>query len=445
MTGSALKRIYEPAAYELSSLQGCYWAQTETATWSTLTGEATAEFAIIGAGFTGLSAAQHLTERGANVIVLEMHAPGFGASGRNGGFCCAGGSLLSSDEIAARWGEEDARLYRAAEKAAVALVAEKIDTLGLKVDRHSEGEVQLAHRPKDFASLRMHADLIRRDYGVEVELLAPADLVTAGLKAEGFHGGLRKHFGFAINPMKYTLGLARAAAQGGARIHGESAVIEIRRDGGAYVLLTAAGQVRAKHLLLATNGYSADNLPPWMHARYLPMQSSVMVTRALTDKEIAAQGWSSDLMAYDSRNLIHYFRLMPDRRMLFGLSGTTRWTPAAHAAHYARLRADFERMFPAWRNVEAPWFWSGLLALSRERVPYVGPVGDWSNAHAAFAYHGNGLAMATWAGAQMARLALGEPTDLPGFLSRRPKRFEIGRWRRFILPFAAAAYGLVDL
>ena len=130
-----------------------------------------------------------------------------------------------------------------------------------------------------------------------------------------FHGGLTIPLGFALNPRKYHAGLARAAQQAGATLHAHSPVTRLRPIAGRWQLDTAAGSVTADRVLLATNGYSSEDLPDWLAARYLPVQSSVIVTAPLTEAQRQAQGWTSRQMAYDTRQLLHYFRLLPDNRM----------------------------------------------------------------------------------------------------------------------------------
>ncbi|WP_226898604.1 NAD(P)/FAD-dependent oxidoreductase [Mangrovicoccus algicola] len=409
-----------------------------------LAGEAQVDAAVIGAGFTGLSAALHLARAGMSVAVLDRHGPGWGASGRNGGFACIGGSKLDRAAMIRAHGRGARAAWCHAERAAIDTVARLQAELDIDLDRHSEGEVMLAHSPRAMAALRAEAEATGAEYGVRAEILPPGALAERGMRAEGVHGGMHLPLGFALNPRKYAAGLTRGAQAAGAAVHGGSPVTRIRREGAGYRLETPGGSLRAGRLLLATNGYASDDLPGWMRARYLPVQSSVMVTRVLDAAELAAQGWTSDLMAYDSRHLLHYFRLLPGGRFLFGMRGGIRWTPEAHEAVRRRMRADFAAMFPAWAEVETPFFWSGLANLTRNLVPYIGPLGDWPGAVAAFGYHGNGVAMASWSGQQAAELLLGRRPVLPEFVARPPARFELGPLRRLALGGAYLWYGLQD-
>ena len=440
-------RLYEPAAYGAAALDGCFWpgTQDDPCTYPALHGEAQADFAVIGAGVTGLSAALELARSGQDVAVLDRHRPGWGASGRNGGFCCLGGAKLGRDAMIRRYGEAEHRRYRTTEMAAIAHVRAVLDDHRIDADTHSQGgELQLAHRPRDWAAFQQEAGLAARDYGITPRLIPAADLPAEGAAGTGFHGGLVLPLGFALNPRKYVLGLAHAAQDHGARLHADSPVLRIARRRDSYVLATPYGHLRARRLLLATNGYSAEDLPDWMRGRYLPVQSSVIVTRPLTDAQIAAQGWSTDLMAFDSRSLLHYFRLLPDRRFLFGMRGGIAWTPRTHRAIRHRIIADFQAMFPAWRQVGMTHFWSGLACLTRSLVPFTGPIDTWPGAFAAFGYHGNGVAMGSFAGQQMARLAMDQTADLPGFFARPPPRFEGGGLRRHLLRAAYAWYAWRD-
>ena len=206
-----MKRIFSGFAYGDAPRDGCWWPETVTPPdWPQLQGERKADVAIIGGGFTGLSAALHLAEAGARVAVLEARSPGWGASGRNGGFCCIGGAMRSHAQIERSFGAGAAEEFWQAQQDAVALVAALIDRFGIKADTHSQGETQLAHRPRDMDALRAQAEALGPD---KAQLIEPEDLAAQGM-AGPFHGALTLPWGFALNPLKYLFGLAAAARSG---------------------------------------------------------------------------------------------------------------------------------------------------------------------------------------------------------------------------------------
>jgi glycine/D-amino acid oxidase-like deaminating enzyme len=400
---------------------------------------------VVGGGFTGLAAALTLAEAGAEVVLLDAERPGWGASGRNGGLVSIGSAKLSDAAIRRRFGAEDASLFFDAERAAVDHVAALIARHGIEVDRHSDGYTFVAHSPAEIGTVRAYGESYRDRYGLEAQFLSRAEMAEHGLKSPAFHAATTVPVGFALNPMKFVLGLARAAAAAGVRIFAETPVLGHAEENGDHVLSTPGGHVRARHVLFATNGYGSETVPRALAARYLPVQSNILVTRPLSEAEIAAQGWWSGQMVVDSRQLLHYFRLMPDRRVLFGLRGSVRATEAGLAAARAQARRDFERIFPAWAEVETPHFWSGLICMTRRLVPFAGRVPGMERAFAAFGYHGSGVSMAPYAGTLIADMALGR-SDRPHplLMQAAPRRFELGRFRRSVLGPVFALYQLRD-
>ncbi|WP_170459885.1 NAD(P)/FAD-dependent oxidoreductase [Ruegeria arenilitoris] len=433
-----MRRIFPAYTYGPGPREGCWWDETTTAPdWPVHSGDLSTDVAIVGGGFTGLSAALHLAERGVSVAVFEAETPGWGASGRNGGFCCQGGSKLGSATLARRYGISAAQDYAQAETDAVGLVADLLQRFRIDADVHSEGETQLAHSPRAMERLRRRAE----SGGV---LHEPSDLERLGMGGR-FFGGYTDPVGFGLNPQKYLFGLARAAQAQGAAVFSKSPVQGIRKAGSGYKMTTPTGRIQAKTVLICTNGYSSDDLPDWLAARYMPAQSTVMVTRPLTGAELQAQGWTSRQMAYDTRNLLHYFRLMPDNRFLFGMRGGLMSSPRAEAAIRCKVRRDFDRMFPGWAEVEATHMWSGMVCLTRDLLPFVGEVRGHPGLFAGLAYHGNGVAMGSYCGRALARSVLGEPANIPDVIAKPPSKFPFGRWRRLLMPPAYAAMALADL
>ena len=432
-----MRRIFPDYTYGPGPRRGCWWDDTIAAPdWPCLRGSLTVDVAIVGGGFTGLSAALHLAQAGVSVAVLEGETPGWGASGRNGGFCCLGGSKRSHASLQKVFGKAAADAYAHTEEKAVHLVADLLQTYGIPADTHSKGETQLAHSARAMEALRRQAD----DTG---QLHEAAELAELGLGGP-FYGGYTSPTGFGLNPRKYLFGLARAASTLGAALFQRSAVQSIGKSAVGFELQTQAGRVGASNVLICTNGYSSEDVPNWLSGRYMPAQSTVLVTRPLTEAELQAQGWTSDQMAYDTRHLLHYFRLMPDRRFLFGMRGGLRSSDGAEAAIRRKVVADFHKMFPAWRGVEVSHMWSGLVCMSRNLTPYVGPVPDQPGMYAGLAYHGNGVAMGTFCGRALAQTVLGEMPNLPTPMTAQMRRFPLGRWRRVLMPPAYALMAMAD-
>ena len=311
-----------------------------------LNAETRCDVAIIGGGFTGLSAAIELAEQGIDVVLLEAGPIGWGASGRNGGFACIGSHKLPYGQMIKTYGLEATRAFYNNMRSSVDLVADNATRHGIDIWKQGQGEITLAHLPNRFDELREDQAFYKATFGEVNELLSVDDLKAQGLYAPHFHGGLKGSIGFGIHPLNYVRGLARAAVKAGAKLHSRSKVTRWEQNGSEHVLYTEQGSVTARRVIVATNGYTPETVSTHHAGRILPALSNIIVTRPLSDDELQAQGWMSDVMAYDSRNLLHYFRLLPDRRFLFGGRGGTDSSNAAAAGYRQHLTQSFHHLFP---------------------------------------------------------------------------------------------------
>lgn len=332
-----------------------------------------------------------------------------------------------------------------AEQAAVDHVDDLLTRFVWDVDRHSKGETMLAHNARVAAGFAQDAEALATLYKQPIDVIAKEGLAARGFGG-GFHGAITTPIGFALNPRKYVSNLAEFAEKNGAKVFGDSPVMETKQRDGRWHLTTPQGQVTAKKLVIATNGYSSESTPLWLAGRFLPAQSSVIVTRPISPEEQAAQGWTSRQMSYDSRNLLHYFRLMPDNRFLFGMRGGLSTSKRTSDQIKLRIRQHFENLFPAWAHIETPYYWSGFVCYSLGQTPFAGRVPGVENLYAGFAYHGNGVAMGSYAGALIAQDILQDSTLMhPEIMRDTPGRFPFGRFRRLAMYPGYLYYGLKDL
>lgn len=411
-----------------------------------LTTEESCDIAIIGAGYTGLSAALELAESGVDVRVLEAGHVGWGASGRNGGFACMGSHKLPYPDMIRIYGLEATQAYYGAMRDSVALVRDRLERHAIDAWASGDGEVTLAHLPSRVEELRAEQAFMQRSFGEEMEFLGKEELTARGLDGPGFFAGLKARVGFGIHPLNYVRGLARAAVGAGAKIHARSQLVRWEQTAGSHRLLTRAGVLKARQVIVATNGYTPEDVMGQLAGRLLPALSSVIVTRPLTEDERRAQGWTSPLMAFDSRTLLHYFRLLPNGRFLFGGRGGTDASSAGGEAFRAVLTRSFQTLFPAWKDVEITHYWRGFVCLSHDRVPYIGALDEQNSVWTAIAYHGNGVAMGSWSGRAVARLAIKKTAreELPPVLTRRLSRFPLPAFRPLYLKGAYLWYGWQD-
>jgi len=403
--------------------------------FAALEGEVRADVCVIGAGYTGLSAALHLAERGFDVVLLEAQRVGFGASGRNGGQL-GSGQRIGQDRIAALLGAEDAaRLWALAEEAKAlvkALIARHAIECHLK-----PGIAEMVFTRRELAGEHAYADYLAERYGYRhLEKLdrAAAQALCGSPK---YVGGTLDHDAAHLHPLALALGLARAARDAGVRIHERSAVHEIERGTKARVV-TGAGAVRAGHVILACNGY-LGKLAPRVAARVMPINNFIAATEPLGDA--ASRVLSRDVAVADSRFVINYFRLSHDRRLLFGGGESYGYRFPRDIA--ALVRKPMVEIFPHLKDVRIDYAWGGTLAITRRRLPYLARLAP--NILSASGYSGHGVGTATHAGKLMADAIAGQAEGFDTMARIPAPAFPGGgAWRTPLLALAMSWFALRD-
>ena len=428
-----------------------YWAATagpEPAGVQSLAGDRRAEVAVIGGGYTGLAAAYRLAgTHGLDTVVLEANPIGWGASGRNGGFALITLGKVALEDRIRKWGLEAARRSIAIGVEAIETVRELIAKEQIACDPQPDGSLLVAHRPHAVAELAERVRLYREVLGYgDVEFLDRAQLESDGyLRGPSAHGALRTRNAFGLHPMKYVRGLAAAAMRRGATLCERSPVTAWRREGGEHVLVTPTGAVRARRVVMATNGYTPEGLHPFFRGRVLPAKSNIVVTRPLTEDEWREVGMLTTQVYSDTRKLLFYWRRLPDGRMLLGGRAGVLDTPAGLRARRRRLESAIAAKWPVLRGLGSEYFWHGNVCLSYDLMPHVSTVeGDPSVAYA-MAYLGSGVAMSTYSGGLAADLVAGKdvPRDTP-LTAAGLARFPLPFLRRAYLAGAYVVYSVKD-
>jgi glycine/D-amino acid oxidase-like deaminating enzyme len=451
-----VQRLYHESLYRFDEAQPSYWEETageRDLAARPLGCEESCDVAVIGGGYTGLSAALHLArDFGVDVRVLEAGHIGWGASGRNGGFCSVGGTKLSVRAQIHRFGVDETRRYYQSQVDAIELVRGLGRDEAIDFQLQGDGEITVARSPRAFRALEAQAELQRKVLGLDVTMLSRQKFREQGYDSPEQFGALKLEPTFGLHPMRYVLGLARAAERRGAVLHPRTDVGEWRKDGQHHVLETEGGRLRAKRLIIACNGFMPEHLHDTLLGRTLPMQSNIVVTRPLTDPELDAHGWRNACPTVEARNLYVYFRMLPDRRLLLGGRGDATGEPRLAGRMFDRLQRRIAEIWPHWRDVTITHRWRGLICVTYGLRPSIGKFPDDPTIMFGFGYHGNGVNTATWTGRELAYWLAGsnasdriEPQHLPALVRGLRPRFPIPGLRRTYARLGTMAYKLLDV
>jgi len=384
-----------------------YNATCDVPEHASLTSHASYDACIIGAGFTGLSAAIELASCGHSVVVLDAHRVGWGASGRNGGQLGTGFNQNQA-ELEQSLGKEAAiALWRISEEAKQTIHALcKSHTIDIE---YRPGIVSAMHRQRYVEPLRNYCSTLERDYGyTDIEPLSRSAL-QHHVVSDNYYGGAVDHGAGHIHPLKLSAGMADAAEHSGATIHELSEVIRIEKlpRSASHRVVTPTGSVVCGNVIVATNGY-LDDLHQATNRWIMPINNFIVVTEPLGD--LANQLLPLNEAVADSRFVVNYFRRVDNDRLLFGGGENYSYRfPAQIRQSVQRAMCD---VFPSLANAVIDYSWGGTLAITRSRLPYA--TKDEQGIYITGGYSGHGVALACLYGKAVAE-----------HIDQRPERFHL--------------------
>ena len=393
------------------------------------------DVAIVGGGYTGLNAARVLAKNGTAVAVLERHTIGWGASSRNGGMATTG-IKQKIGNIFNMYGKELGRIFWQTSLDAIDLIGQIVTDEELECDFVRKGHIALAYKPAHYESMAKKVDWYRQELGHHIEMVPKSD-IRSEIGSNAFYGGMVDEYSAGLHPAKYVFELARVVAKHGACLCENCGVTRIEKTAVGFDVHTTQGVIRAKEVLVATNGYT-DRLIPQLKPRIFPVGSYIIVTEPLSierQQQLSPKG----RMFYDTKNFLNYFRLTPDGRMLFGGRNnlSVNLDPYESAAS---LKQQMHRVFPQLDDVPITHTWTGQLGLTFDLMPHIG----WINGVMyAMGYGGHGVSIATYVGTEAGLLLTGKKSDSPYAQIKHQTMF-FYRNKPWFLPFAAMYYRTLD-
>jgi glycine/D-amino acid oxidase-like deaminating enzyme len=424
-------------------MESNYWLTTTSMPPATVSFPSRVDVAIVGAGFTGLSAARALAKKGATVAVLEANTIGWGASSRNGGMVLTG-LKLSAETLAKRYGMDLTRRMYATSLESIDLVEEIVREENIDCSFSRCGHLEVACKQSHFDAYARSVEVIAREFHHELRIIPRTELGNE-IGSHIYFGGIVDETSAGVNPAQYVAGLASAATRTGAGVYENARVQHIQRNSQngspGFSVVTSRGNIFAQNVLIATSGYTSAATPS-LQKKIIPIGSFIITTERLPER-LARELSPRNRMIFDSKHYLHYYRLTPDNRMLFG--GRAAFFPETKNTIQRSaeiLRRDLVEVYPQLRETKIEHAWGGTLDFCFDTMPHAGQA---DGIYYGLGYAGHGVAMATYLGTKLAEVMTGSKNEIPYAAIPFPGApLGLYNGKPWFLPFAGAYYKVLD-
>ncbi len=444
-----MANLYHQDIYNFNEPIKSYWETTTNAKnkYEELKKNIQASIVVIGGGYTGVSCALSLAKNyNEDVIIIEAGHIGWGSSARNAGFCCIPPAKMSVEKMFSKYGKEETRKFFKNTIEGSNFTKDLIVEYNIDCDLTGDCNYEVAPHPSYFESIKKEADIYKNEFGIETKIFSKEEFNEIGHSGEEQFGAFSYKPGFAINPLKFLLGIANEAKNQGVKIYQKSKVTKIEKIRDKYnIIVNDNINIASNKIVMATNGFYKDDLFPKLNNMILPVISNIIITRPLTNEEIMSHNFVTHNPILNIRNLLFYYRLLKDNRFLFGARGDLVGSEKSSLNKSKKMEQQMKKVFPNWKEVEIDFHWRGLVAVTTKFTPSIGKL-EQDEIYYSFGYQANGVNTAPWSGNELAKLIVSNSKNLniSKFFLGLPKKIPFPKLRLFYLKLYLMYCSFID-
>ena len=444
-----MNNLYHSDFYKFQTPVRSYWEDTTETKFNLnkLYKDINSEIVIIGGGYTGFSCAINLIENyNLDVILVEAGKVGWGASSRNGGFCSFPPSKIPIKKMQKIYGREETKKYFKNAIEGSNYTRDIIKEYNIDCDVTGDSNFIVAHHPNKFNQIQEQAEIYKQEFGIDTKVYSKEEFNEIGHSGTEQFGAISYKPGFALNPLKFINGIAKYALSKKLKVFEHTLIKHIEKKSTSYILRSESGSITTKKIVVASNGFYQEGLIPQLNSRILPVISNIIVTRKLTEQELDLHNFKTSSPIVNVKNLMYYYRKLPDNRILFGTRGDLKGSDQSNLDRSIKMESFLKKIFPKWSNINIEYNWRGFVALSQKLSPSIGKIKD-EEIYYGFGYTGVGVSSAPWSGKQIAKLVFSSNSkdlDIADVYKGLPKKFIFPKLRVFYYRMIVWLYMLKD-